>query len=101
MAGERARSWADGWPAAALVAAVVTAVFARSLAGQFVWDDHRFITENPQVLRPASWFAFLTDAGLADTYGSHGIVRPLRTLEFALDHALFGFSPLAFRVHSL
>src|SRR5262245_60293926 len=101
MAGERALAWADGWPAAALVVAVVIAVFARSLGGGFVWDDHRFITENPHVLRPASWFAFLTDAGLADAYGAHGIVRPLRTLEFAAGHALFGLSPLAFRVHSL
>jgi hypothetical protein len=101
MAGERRRSWADGWPGAALVVAVVTAVFARSLSGEFVWDDHRFVTENPHVLRPASWLAFLTDAGLADTYGAHGIVRPLRTFEFAADHALFGLSPLAFRVHSL
>jgi tetratricopeptide (TPR) repeat protein len=101
MAGERKRSWADGWPGAALVVAVVIAVFARSLSGEFVWDDHRFVTENPHVLRPASWLAFLTDAGLADTYGAHGIVRPLRTLEFAVDHALFGLSPLAFRIHSL
>ena len=101
MAGERGRSWADGWPAAALVAAVVTAVFARSLAGGFVWDDHRFITENPHVTSPQSWLAFLTDAGLADPWGAHGIVRPLRTLEFAVDHALFGLSPLAFRIHSL
>lgn len=101
MTGDRGRSWAGGWPGAALVALVVTAVFARSLGGEFAWDDHRFITENPHVVQPSSWLAFLTDAGLADNYGAHGIVRPLRTLEFAADYAVFGPSPLAFRVHSL
>jgi hypothetical protein len=100
MAEARA-SWTTGWRGAVLLSLLVVAAFARSLGGGFVWDDQRFIAENPAVVSPASWLAFFTDPTTADTFGARGILRPMRTLEFALDHALFGLSPAAFRIHSL
>lgn len=87
-------------PCALVVLLAAVAAFARSFGGGFVWDDHRFIEENQNVAGATPWLRLLTDASTADSYGAHGIVRPLRTLEFALDHALFGLSPLAFRLHS-
>src|SRR5262245_53648199 len=99
--GPRVRGWTDTWRAPALVAVAAALVFLPSLFGGFVWDDHRFIAENPSVVHPTSWLRFLTDAHTIDTLGAHGIVRPLRTLEFAVDYALFGDSPFAFHLHSL
>jgi len=95
------RSWTDGNVACAIVAVAAVVAFAPSLSGGWVWDDTRFITENPSVTKPDSWLRFLTDASTVDALGARGIVRPLRTLEFALDYAVFGDSPLAFRLHSL
>src|SRR6185295_760139 len=95
------RGWAETWKAPALVAALAALAFSGSLANGFVWDDHRFIAENPSVVAPTSWSRFLTDAGTVDNLGAVGLVRPMRTIEFALDHALFGENALGFHVHSL
>jgi len=90
--------WTDGWAAPALLAAATAAVFARSLGGGFVWDDHVSVTGNPSVSASGEWLRPLTDGGASDPFG---FVRPLRTLDFKLDHALFGAGPLAYHVHSL
>jgi hypothetical protein len=95
------RSWTDGNVACVVVAVAAFLAFAPSLSGGWVWDDTRFITGNPSVTKPDSWLRFLTDPSTVDAIGARGIVRPLRTLEFALDYAVFGDSPLAFRLHSL
>jgi tetratricopeptide (TPR) repeat protein len=98
---QRAPGWTDTWRAPALVAVAAALAFLPSLWCGFVWDDHRFIAENPSVVHPTSWLRFLTDANTVDALGAMGIVRPLRTLEFAVDYALFGDSPFAFHLHSL
>ena len=87
-----------------LVALVALVYVPAALRNQFAFDDTRFIVENSSVLEPAGWrgwLAFLHDPHTVDMTSPHGIVRPLRTLEFALDHALFGLSPVAFHLHSV
>jgi hypothetical protein len=93
----RGRGMLDSWPAVAFVALAAAATFARSLAGGFVWDDHVAIVSNAAVQKPESWLRFFADADV-DPYG---YVRPLRSMEFALDRALFGDGPFAFHLHSL
>jgi hypothetical protein len=94
----RGRGLIESWGAAAVVALAATLVFLRSLAGGFVWDDHVAVVGNRDVQRPESWLRFLTHADAVDPYR---YVRPLRTMEFALDRALFGDGPFWFHVHSL
>jgi hypothetical protein len=94
------RTWADGWIAPAVVAAASVAVFVRAATGEFVFDDHRFIPENAAVQKPESWLRFFTDSTTVDPHAPGGIVRPLRTIEFAFDRVLFGVDPLAYHVHS-
>ncbi len=96
----RAR-WTETWAAPSLVAVLAILTFLPGVGGQFVWDDHRFLAENPHVTQPDSWLRFLTDASTVDNFKVHDIVRPLRTLEFALDWKLFGADPRAFHLHSL
>jgi len=95
------RGWADGWGAPAIVAAASVAVFLPAVRGEFVFDDHRFITDNEAVQKPESWLRFFTDSATVDPNAPGGIVRPLRTIEFALDRALFGVDTFAYHVHSL
>ena len=99
--GAERRGWADTWKAPAFVGVAAALVFVRSLGGGFVWDDHRFIAENPAVVRPTSWLRFFTDAHTVDNLGAAGLVRPMRTVEFAADYAVFGDRALPFHVHSL
>jgi len=100
MAGTdaRGRGMLDSWGAVAVVALVAAAPFLRALSGGFVWDDHVAIESNASVQQPDSWLRFFTHADSVDPYG---YVRPLRSMEFALDRALFGAGPFAFHVHSL
>jgi protein O-mannosyl-transferase len=90
------------WAALGLVA-LVALVHGRTLGPGWSWafDDFRFVVKNPHVLSPASWLAFLTDVRTTDPTSPGGIVRPLRTLEFALDARLFGLDAGLFRAHSL
>jgi hypothetical protein len=89
------------WGSAGAVGAAAFLAFARALPGAFVFDDERFIVANPHVQHPESWLRLLTDATTVDPISPGGIVRPLRTVEFALDRALFGVDSFAFHLHSL
>lgn len=89
--------------AAVVVVAALLLAHGRTLGAEWSWafDDFRFIVKNPHVTSPASWSAFFTDMRTTDPLSPVGLVRPLRTLEFALDAKVFGLSPAAFRVHGL
>ncbi len=105
MDGARLLSLRPTGRAALLVLAAVAAVYARSAAlNGWAYDDDRFIQRNPHVAATrgvAGWLRLLVDPRTVDPDAPTGIVRPLRTLEFALDNALFRLSPAAFHVHSL
>lgn len=89
--------------AALALVVLVAAVHGRTLLGGWSWvyDDIRFVVKNPRVLSPESWTSFFTDPRTTDPLDPTGIVRPLRTFEFALDARLFGLDAAAFRAHSL
>ena len=101
MSGTSRSTWAGTWIAPALLLVLAFAVFARSTGGAFVFDDHRFILNNPHVQATESWSRLLTDATTVDPEQPRGIVRPLRTLEFAADRAASGGAPSAFHLHSM
>ncbi len=87
-----------------VVAAVLAVYLPGALSNGLVSDDLRFIRNNAFVTNPdgiGGWLALLWDPRTVDPGSPTGIVRPLRTLEFALDHAWFRLSPTAFHVHSL
>ena len=86
-----------------LAVLVLTALaHASTLGGGFVYDDHRFVEFNDAVheVRPADYFV---DAATASD--SEGIVadiyRPVRTLFFSLEWAVFGSSPSGWHLVSL
>ena len=92
------------WSALVVAVAAVGIYLPAALSNGFAWDDFRFIVGNPYVLAPdgwAGWLALLHDPSSVDPVRPIEIVRPLRTVEYAVDHALFGLSPTAFHLHSL
>jgi hypothetical protein len=66
------------------VAVATLAVFARSLGGGFVWDDHVSVVGDRTTT--------------ADPFG---YFRPLRAIDYRIDRALFGLDPLGYHAHSL
>jgi len=71
------------------------------LWGDFVYDDFRFVRDNPGVHdleRPAE---FLTSIGRACDPADRDIYRPLRTLGFALQYRVFGPHAAGFHAVSL
>ncbi|MDJ0973624.1 MAG: hypothetical protein QNJ98_04125 [Planctomycetota bacterium] len=76
--------------AALLVALLGFVAHAPSLDAGFVYDDHRFIAQN-EAIRSIDPVAFFT---VAETTSAgegivHDIYRPLRTLLFSIEYALF------------
>ena len=73
-----------------VVALAAVLPHAGSLDGEFVYDDHRFIEANEGIRSVRPWAA-LTDASTA-SHGEgirHDIYRPLRTILFSVEYALF------------
>jgi len=91
------RDWTQTWIAPAIVAAVAAIVLLPAMRGAFVADDRASVVENPLLSGHAPWTSVLSGAFGPDPFG---YTRPLRTIEFAADVALFGVGPLAFHVHS-
>ncbi len=80
-------------PAVVLVTTLVA--FSRIVLGEFVWDDVPFLVEQ------AGWRGLDQDAlawMCTDTFGHY---QPLTWLSFAVDHALWGLDPHAFRATNL
>lgn len=72
-------------------------VYCSSFFNPFIWDDEQFIYKNEYVVSFSISKIFtentIAGAGLKSNY-----YRPLTTLSFASDHALWGLQPLGFHV---
>jgi tetratricopeptide (TPR) repeat protein len=84
-----------------VVLAAVCLAHGRSLGGEFLFDDIRFIRDNPRLAELDTPWRFFTDPGIADPSNTPDIYRPLRTLMFAVERVVFGASPAAFHAMSL
>lgn len=78
--------------AAALVA-LLAAVYAPSLRGDFLWDDDLHITANPTIVGPLGLKEIWTSA--------RANYFPLVLTNFKVQHALWGLEPMGYRVVTL
>lgn len=76
---------------------VTFAGYAFSLNNEFVWDDEQFIYNNVYVkeFNIQKIFTLNTTAGAGE---SSTYFRPLTTLSFAIDHAIWGLNPFGFHL---
>ena len=82
---KKSNPWAR-WLPAALIVAVVFAVYANSLRGPFVFDDESAVVRNESIRRLWSPGIFNPAAGRGETVGG----RPLLNASFAVNYAISG-----------
>ena len=86
----------------ALVVALTAAVYAPSLTGPFVYDDERFVVQNISLRQISLWPSYFTDyQTLAASDLARDNYRPLLTLSFAVDYAVWGLNPLGYHLTNL
>jgi len=88
--------------AALLISVAVILVYYPVLDSEFVLDDHAFIVTNPAVksLRNIPLF-FINPASISAKKDWGTIYRPLRTVSFAIDYAIWGLQPYGFHLVNL
>ncbi len=75
--------------------------FSWGLQGKFVYDDLPFIVENSAIKNLSNIPSFFTSRFSMSPEGRHSIFRPLRTLSFAIDYALWGLNPFGYHLTNL
>jgi tetratricopeptide (TPR) repeat protein len=81
-----------------LILCIVTFLtYCSSLWNQFVWDDEQFIYKNEFVKTFALTQIFTTSTTAGAGIGSD-YYRPLTTISFAIDTAIWGLQPFPFRL---
>jgi len=78
----------------ALLLVLTASVFLPCLFNDYVYDDYRFIKDNPFMSGALDLQAIFTDPETMESGYSHDIYRPIRTLFFYLEHQLGGEKPL-------
>lgn len=81
------RSW---WALAVFLVVLVVAVFANSLGNGFVFDDVDLVVRDGRIRDLSNAGAFLSES-----------YRPIRTVSYAIDYALWGLNPTGFRVTNI
>ncbi|MDP8222732.1 MAG: tetratricopeptide repeat protein [Candidatus Lernaella stagnicola] len=88
---------------AVVIVLVSAAVYVPSLSGEFVWDDRALITGDEQIQSlsnlPAAFARDFFAAG-ADDF-KYGYYRPVITVSYMFDWALWGENPLGYRLTNL
>ncbi len=84
-----------------LVLAAVAAAYVGVPAAGFVWDDQALIVSNRVLDAPTFDNVWREDLWCCTDTNSSGYYRPLLTVTFLLDHALYGKNPAGFHVTSL
>jgi len=99
------RTTGSEWPWLGLLVLATALAHSTALDGDFVFDDFRFVPENPAIRDLGNLPGFFTDAATMTatpgTTGWNDIYRPLRTLAFAIDWKMFGPNATGYRVVSL
>ncbi|NTX05896.1 tetratricopeptide repeat protein [Myxococcus sp. CA040A] len=81
---------------------LVALAYGNAVRGGFVWDDHSLIEEQEVVRELAPLPDYFTRMFWSDPMGvSRGYYRPLVTLGYAVEYALFGSAPEGFHLMNL
>lgn len=93
------------WAIPVSLFALAVLVSATNLPGaEFVWDDSYVIQSNPAIRNLQSLPSYFTTTWAAGTDDARGrgknasFYRPIPTLSYAIDYALWGESPVMFRL---
>lgn len=84
----------------ALLTVLGAAVYFRALGNEFVWDDKLLIENNPHI-ESVKFIPQIFHEDLFYMSETTGYYRPLQTLSYVLDRALFGGSPVGYHAMSV
>ncbi len=82
----------------ALLIAVIFIVYSNTLQNQFVWDDDQFIVNNSAIRSLEEWPRYFYDVQTHATTTHFLVYRPLRTLSYAVDYALWQLNPARYHL---
>ncbi len=76
--------------------------YIHTFGGDFIWDDDFLIKDNPYIrsLQKADDL-FSLSYWISENPGTPGQYRPLRSLVFAVEYALWGLNPLGYRLTNM
>lgn len=80
------------------IALAVFATFGHTLGYGFIWDDISFIQHNPFIRDLGNIERIFASGDAEGTGGLNPYYRPITTLSFALDSAIWGSNPLGFHL---
>lgn len=80
---------------------VLLAIYWPALHGPFLWDDEVMVVGNPLIRSTATIREIFSASAFGHAVSAQDFFRPIQTLSYVLDHALFGLNPLGFHVMSL
>lgn len=84
-----------------IVLGLVAAAYAGVPQAGFVWDDHALIEQNRNLTAPTWETVFLRDLWCCTEGPRTGYHRPLLTVSYLLDHAIWGLEPHGYHLSSL
>lgn len=79
---------------------VAIILYGRSLPYEFVYDDHWRVQTNPAITRLSNILSFFSDRRTQSSNPAlhRDSYRPLTTVSFAIDYALWGYKPWGYRL---
>jgi len=76
-------------------------IFANTLGNKFVYDDAHFIVNNDSIKNLKNIPSFFTSFRTFSSKGEFYIYRPMSTVNYAVDYALWKLNPLGFHLSSV
>ena len=90
------RSWARPWRVLLAFLLIGFAIYAPSLNGDFVWDDHYLVGDNPFFRSPVFAAEVFQHHLFFESFSTY--YRPVQNLSYIADYWLWGGSPLGYHV---
>ncbi len=85
-----------------MLTVLISVAYWGSLRNGFVWDDETFIVNNNYVHDLSRWKEYFTNAeSISDEAVLSSMYRPVQTLSYAVDAALWGKNPAGYHLTSL
>lgn len=84
------------------IALFSSALYINSISGEFIWDDQSFVADNTSIRTLANFGRFFTD-NKTGAIGelANDVYRPLTTLSYAIDHAVWGLNSFGYHLTNI
>ena len=85
----------------ALIMILGLAVYANSLGGEFLWDDHHLIEDNMTINRWSKVTRVFTTDIASGAGGKYNFYRPLQIISYMFDYWLWKLNPIGYHLTNI